>query len=503
MIEWTAFLQGATQLLIWQVPVVMMGGVFFGILCGAIPGFSSSMAVAVLIPVTYPMDPMTAMVFLTSTYAGAIYGGSITAILLNAPGTPGAAATAFDGFEMTKKGKANEALGLALGSSCIGGTISYFLLLIAMYPIARFAVKFGSPEMFLLAILGLTIIGSLRAESFSKTLLAGLFGIFISTVGIAPTGGMRATFGIAWLMDGIPVIPSIIGFFAFSELFYMVNKEFVTEDRNTKRNLKEIIKGTIKPFKYPKNLIRSSLIGTLIGAVPAAGATVASFVSYNQAKQSAKDPSSYGKGNPEGVIACESSNNASTGGSLATMFALGIPGSGTTAIMLGALMLHGLQPGPRLFITQMPLVYALIIALFLSQIVMYIMGIGFSYSLSGILKVSTKILVPLIGVLCVVGSFALRNSIFDVGLMFIFGIIGWIMKETGYPTIAVVLGIILGPIADSELIRASIRYRGDYFIFFKRPISIGLIIVTVLMVIIPYIIKMKRKAPLEKVNLNE
>jgi len=497
MIEWSAFFQGAELLLFWQVPLVMLAGVFFGILCGAIPGFSSSMAVAVLISVTYSMDPLVAMVFLASTYVGAIYGGSITAILLNAPGTPGAAATAFDGYEMTKKGKANEALGLALGSSCVGGTISYFLLLLAMYPIAAFAVKFGSSEMFLLAIFGLTIIGSLRSESFSKTLLAGLFGVFISTVGTAPTGGMRATFGIPWLMDGIPVIPSIIGFFAFSELFYMINKEFVTEDRETKRDIKEIIKGTLKPFRYPKNLIRSSLIGTFIGAVPAAGATVASFVSYNYAKQGSKNPSSFGKGNPEGVIACETSNNASTGGALTTMFALGIPGSGTTAMMLGALMLHGLQPGPRLFMYQMPLVYAIIIALFLSQIVMYVMGVGFSYSLSGILKVSTKILVPTIAVLCTVGSFALRNSLFDVGLMFTFGIIGWIMKENEYPTIAVVLGIILGPIADSELIRTAIRFRGDFLIFFKRPISIGLIIATVLMVLIPYLIKQKKKKSLK------
>ena len=404
------------------------------------------------------------LVFLGATYAGAIYGGSITSILLNCPGTAGAAATAIDGFPMTVKGRANEALGLALGSSCIGGTISYFLLLVAMYPIAAFAIKFGAPEMFLVAILGLTIIASLKAESFAKTLLAGLFGLFISTVGISPTGGIRATFGSPWLLDGMPIVPTIIGFFALSEVFYMINKEFITEDREVKRDVMGIIRGTLKTLKSPKNLIRSSLIGTFVGAVPAAGATVASFVSYNQAKQSDKDPSSFGKGNPEGVIACESANNASTGGSLITMFALGIPGSGTTAIMLAALMLHGLQPGPRLFMNQMPLVYAIIVSLFLSQIVMYIMGTVFSYSLSGILKISAKILVPVITVVCVVGSYSLRNSLFDVVLMFICGVLGFTMKENGYPTIAITLGIILGPIADSELIRTTIRYSGDYSI---------------------------------------
>lgn len=499
MIEWSAFFQGASQLLSLDVAIFMILGVVFGTLIGAIPGFTSSMGVAVLVPVTFSMEPLPAMVFLTSTYVGAIYGGSITAILLNAPGTPGAAATAIDGYEMTKKGKANEALGLALGSSVIGGLFSYILLLFVMYPIAAFAVKFGPPEMFLLAVLGLTIIASLRAESFAKTMLAGLFGVFISTIGIAPVvGGMRATFGVPWLMDGIPLIPSIIGFFAFSELFYMINKEFVTDNQEMeKRDLKEIIKSTFKIFKHPKNLIRSSLIGTIIGAIPAAGATVASFVSYNQAKQSSTNPDSFGKGNPEGVIACETANNASTGGALITMFALGIPGSGTTAIMLGALMLHGLNPGPRLFIYQMPLIYGIIAALFVSQFVLYVTGIVFSYSLSGILKVSTKILVPSIAVMCVVGSFALRNSLFDVGLMFIFGIIGWIMKENGYPTMAVVLGIILGPIADSEILRTTIRYRGDYTIFFQRPISIGLIVVIILMVVAPYIIKRRRENKLE------
>jgi len=493
VVEWSAFFEGINCLLIWQVPFVIIFGIFFGILCGAIPGFSSAMAVAVLIPVTYPMGPMVAMIFLCSTYAGAIYGGSITAILLNAPGTPGAAATAFDGYEMTKQGKANQALGIALGGSCFGGIFSYFLLLFAMYPIAAFAVKFGSTEMFLVAVFGLTIIGSIRGETFAKSILAGLFGVLISTVGIAPNGAIRAHFGSTWLFDGIPIIPSIIGFLAFSELFSMIHKEFVTEDKElAKRDFKKLIQSTLIPFQYMKNLFRSSIIGSFIGAVPAAGATVASFLSYNQAKNSSKNPDSFGKGNPEGVLACETANNASTGGALITMFALGIPGSGTTAVMLGALMLHGLTPGPRLFMHQMELVYAIIVALFISQIVMYIIGLGFSYSLSGILKVSTKILVPVIAILCVIGSYALRFSIFDSFLMLIFGLLGLLMKKNGYPTIAIVLGIVLGPIADSEFIRASIRFRGDYTVFFKRPICIALIVAIILVSIVPAIIRHRR-----------
>lgn len=494
MIEWSAFFNGATQLLSFEIFLVMVLGTFWGVLAGAIPGFTSAMSIAILLPVTYSMNPLTAMVFLASTYAGATYGGSITAILLNAPGTPGACATAFDGFEMTKQGKANEALGLAIGSSVVGGTFSYILLLVAMYPIAAFAIKFGAPEMFLLAVFGLTIIASLKEGSFIKAILAGLFGVLVSTVGISPVGTIRATFGFPNLLDGVNQMSAIIGFLAFSELLNMLTKDFVTEETaKVSRSLRKIVEGTIKCLKSPKNLFRSCIIGTLIGAVPAAGATVASFVSYRQAKAASKSPETFGKGNPDGVIAAESSNNASTGGAMITMLALGIPGGGTTAMMLGALMLHGLQPGPNLFMHQMEFVYAIIVALFLSQIVLYIAGLVFSYSLSGILKISTKVLVPTIAILCIIGSFALKNSIFDAQIMFLFGLVGWLMKKYDYPPIAVVLGIILGPMADAEFIRTSIRYGGDYLIFFKRPISLGLIVAIVLASLVPLFLKRYRK----------
>lgn len=495
MIEWSALFRGAAQLLSLEIPMFLFFGVFFGTMCGAIPGFTSTMSIAILLPATYVMSPLTAMVFLGGTYVGAIYGGSITAVLLNAPGTPGAAATAFDGYMMTKKGNANEALGLALGASIAGGLASFILLLVAMYPIAYFALKFGPPEMFMLAVFGLTIIGSVRSESFSKTLLAGLFGVFISTMGISPTGAIRATFGFPYLLDGIPLIPSIIGFFAFSELFDLINKEFITETnvKRTKRSIKGIMKGVIKAFKYPKNILAASIVGTIVGAVPAAGATVASFLCYNQAKQFSKRPENFGLGEPEGIVAAETANNASTGGSLITMLAIGIPGSPSTAMMLGALMIHGLQPGPNLFIYQMELVYGIIVALFISKIVLLIAGLTFSYSLSGVLAVSTKILVPVIAILCVVGSFALRNSVFDAQLMFFFGFLGWLMKKHGYPPIAAVLGIILGPIADAELIRTAMRFRYDFTIFFRRPISLTLAILTVLSILLPILVSYYKK----------
>ena len=496
MIDFSALLEGSLCLLSWNIFAAIVAGVFLGVVFGAIPGFTSSMGVAILIPITYVMPPLPAMVLLCSTYAGSVYGGSITAILINAPGTPASAATTFDGFPMTLQGKANEALGLAIIASVIGGAISYFLMLTLMYPIARFALAFGSPEMFMLAIFGLTIIGSVRKESFSKCFLAGLFGLLLSTVGISPTGSIRAYFGVVSLLGGMPIVPAIIGLLAFSELIDMATKEYITDTLKLakgKYKLKELIKGMVNVFKYPKTLIRASLIGTFIGAVPAAGGDIASLVAYNQEKQSSKDPSVFGQGASIGVIAAEAANNASTGGSLITMISLGIPGSGTTAIMLGALMLHGMRPGPGLFMEQMPLVYGIIISLFLSQLVLIIAGVSYSYTISEILRIPAKALAPTIAFLCIVGSFSIYYNLIDAQIMFAFGIVGYLMKKYGYPVVACVLGVILGPIADSELIRTYIRYRGDFTVFLTRPISLGLIIISLLSLVMPLILRRMRK----------
>ena len=268
-------MQGLYMILNINCTIFLILGMFFGMLCGAIPGLTSTMAVAVLVPLTYSLEPVTALVFLSSTYAGAVYGGSITAILINTPGTPAAASTTFDGYPMAKQGEAGRALGLALGASAIGGIFSYIVLLVGMYPIAYFAIKFGAPEMFLLAIMGLTIIASIGKESFWKAIFAGLFGVLISNFGIAPTGAIRPHFDTPWLINGIPQIPTMIGLLAFSELYVMLTASSgIVEKSSTKRMTSEIIKGIMEPFKYPKTTIVSSIIGTIVGALPAAGASV-------------------------------------------------------------------------------------------------------------------------------------------------------------------------------------------------------------------------------------
>ncbi len=491
-----AIMQGFSLVFSVSSMMFMILGMFMGMLVGAIPGLTTSMAIAVLIPLTYSMAPVSALVFLCATYAGGTYGGSITAILINTPGTPNAAATTFDGHPMAMRGEPERALGLALGGSLIGGTFSYAFLLIAMMPIAHFAIKFGAPEMFLLAIMGLSIIAGIGKGNFAKAIFSGLFGILLANVGIAPTGAVRPHFGTPWLLTGMPHIPAIIGMLAYSELFRMVTASQRPAEKSSvqrARGLKPIIKGVLETFKYPRTVTISSIVGTLVGALPAAGGAIAAFLAYNQAKQTSKDPDSFGKGNPEGVIAPEVANNASIGGALTTSLAFGIPGSPQTAILLSALIMHGMMPGPRLFIDQMPLVYGLIIALFISNIAMLVIGLGFCKSLSGVVDVSPKIMAPIIAVFCMVGSFALRGSYFDVILMAIFAIIGFFMKKSHYSITAMILGIILGKLCDDNFIRTAIRYRHDFSVFVTRPLSLVIIVLTLLMMLYPVIRDMRDK----------
>ncbi len=471
-------------------------GTAIGIVVGAIPGFTSSMATGILLPVTFALNKVNAMVFLISVYIATIYGGSITAILINTPGAPESSATTFDGYKMTLKGNGCEALGIAFASSCFGGIFSYIFMLFAMVPIARLAIKIGPTEMFLIAMMGVSILAVLSSSAnVPKTLLSGFIGLLIGTIGITPTGEWRATFGSIWIADGIQTVPAIIGFFAMSELFGMVGKEFIV-NRNvqTKTSIRRILRGMKMAFQYPRTMLTSAVTGMIIGAIPAAGGTVAAFTAYGMAKKSSKHGDEFGTGHPEGIVAPESSNNACTGGALMTTLALGVPGSSTCAILLGALSIQGLIPGPTLVRDQMDLVYVLIVAAILSQIVMLVMAIGAGYSLTNLLDIPTKILAPSIMVFCVAGSFACRNQMFDVFLMFVFGLVGYLMKQFDYSLSGMVLGIVLGGIADNQLIRAKQLF-GDELLqaFFTRPVSLILVIVVLFSVVWPYVAPIVKK----------
>ena len=449
-------------------------GTMLGLLVGAVPGFTSSMATGLLLPITFAMEPVYAMIFLISVYISAIYGGSITAILLNTPGTPESSATTFDGYELTQKGMGNEALGVAFFSSAMGGLMSYTAMLFMMTPFAKLALKFGPPEMFLIALLGVSVLAVMATTSPAKVLISGLFGLLLGTMGVVPTGEWRATFGSLYLTDGIQVVPAIVGFFAMSEVFNMAARDNIIKSGfKFQCSIKAIIRGMFMAMKYPKTIFRSAFLGFIIGIIPAAGASVAAFVGYGEAKRLSKTPELFGTGTPEGVCAPETANNASTGGDLITTFALGVPGSSTCAVLMGALMIQGLRPGPQLLREQMPLIYTIIAAAIIAQAIMIVMSVAMGYTFTHMMNVSTKILAPCLIFFCIVGAFAVRSAPFDVWIMLAFGVMGWFMRRSGYSLAAAVLGVVLGAIADNELIRTYTIFGSDTpFCFFNRPLSL-------------------------------
>ncbi|HBA56221.1 MAG TPA: C4-dicarboxylate ABC transporter permease, partial [Syntrophorhabdus aromaticivorans] len=458
-------------------------GLFYSIIVGAIPGFTTSMAITTLLPLTYKLDPLSAIVILASAYGGAIYGGSITAILLRTPGTPASAATAIEGYALTQQGEANRALGLSTTASSVGSAFSYLFVFFLMVPISWFALRFSSPELFAVAVFGITLLAVIGKGGLAKGLAAGFFGFLLGLVGMTAYGQTRATFGRVELIEGFPTVPVLIGLLAFSQVFAMMEQKFIVQEgKEFEPNYRDMLKASVETLKDWFNLIRSSLIGTFVGLMPAAGSSIAAFISYNEAARSSKTP--FGKGNPAGIIAAEAANNASEGGAMATMLSLGIPGSPSSAIIMGALLVHGIRPGPRLFIPKdydpysgMTFVYAIILTQIIAAILMFPMGLMMSKGISRVIKVETKFLAPLIAFLCVVGSFASRNFVFDAAIMVVFGLIGFIFAKFNYPPVAVVLGIILGPIADAELMRSAMLYFGNPWMIFTRPIVIVLSVI--------------------------
>ncbi|MEI3606477.1 tripartite tricarboxylate transporter permease [Pseudogracilibacillus sp. SE30717A] len=494
MIDWQSLFDGIILFMNWFNILLIILGLFLGVVLGAIPGLTGSLGIALMLPVTFTMDPLPAFVFLIAIYTGGLFGGAITAVLINTPGSPAAVATTLDGYPMTQKGQSGKALGLAVGSSTIGGLIGALVLLLIIQPLATFALKFGPTEMFIVALFGLTIISSVQEGGFIKSIFAGLFGVLLGTIGMTDTGAMRGTFGNVYLLDGIPMIPALIGLFAVSELFFLADKQFVAKNTSEQSYMSEILNGIKRVFKYPFNIIRSSAIGVFVGALPAAGSTIASLLSYNEAKRFSKKKEMFGKGNEEGIVAAETSNNASEGGALATMLVLGIPGSASTAMLLGAIIMQGWVPGPRLFIDQSTILYGVIFSMFVGLLFLILVGGVVSLGAGHVINIPTRILVPIIVIFALIGAFATRNLLFDAILVFIFGIIGWYLRRNKYPIIAVVLGLILGPIADKELLK-SVQLHGSETLmaFFTRPVSLVLIIITVLGVLLPIIMERVNK----------
>lgn len=483
----------ALNLLFQPLSLIMLfSGVAGGIVVGALPGLTATMGVAILVPFSFGMPPVPGILMLLGLYAGAIYGGSISAILIRTPGTPSAAATVLDGSPLFLKGEGGRALGIATMASVFSGIGSVFFLVAFAPLLSRFALAFSAPEYFALAVFGLTIIASISSDSMVKGLLSGLFGLLISTIGVDPIQGYaRFTMGSINLLGGVPFIPALIGLFAVSEVLNQF--EYLVEPKKVSYVLRNLIP-TSKDFLHVLPImLKSTVIGTIVGALPGAGGDISSFVCYNEAKRSSKHPEKFGTGIIDGVAAAEAGNNSSTGGALIPTLSLGVPGDAVTAVIIGALMIQGLRPGPLLFRDHLNIVYAIFVGFFLANLFMGIFGLLGAGILARLVTLSKRALIPVVMVLAIVGSFAMQNNIFDIGLMLVLGVIGYLMQKVDIPLGPVVLALILGPMAEEEFRRALVMSYGDFTVFFTRPISLFLLIMSAISVVGTFLRQKKRE----------
>ncbi|MFN3698584.1 MAG: tripartite tricarboxylate transporter permease [Dictyoglomus sp.] len=462
--------------------LLMFIGTVGGIIVGALPGVTSSMGIILLLPFTYYLDPKSALLMLAGMYSGSMFGGSISAVLLGVPGTPSAAATLIDGYPLGRQGRAGKAIFTALLASFSGGILSGIVLVFLAPQLAAFALKFSPIDYFALAIFGLSIIASVSGRFLLKGIISGLLGVFISTVGIENIrGSTRFTFGIPALSAGFELLPVLIGIFAITEI--LIELEQKEKEAKIQHKISEIFlkKEEAKSILIP--ILVGAIIGILIGVIPGTGGTIATYLAYNQLRNWSKNKEKFGKGALEGVAVVESANNAVTGGALVPTLALGVPGDVVTAVMLGAMILIGVRPGPLLFQATPDLVYSFFAGWFIIQFMMLITGFLATITSPYILEIPKKILMPIVLVFGIIGSFAIRNSLYDVAVAMIFGLIGYFMRKHNFPATPLILGVILGPMAEQNLNRALILSGNDYTVIFRSPISLTLIILSVLSIV--------------------
>ena len=474
----------------WEPLLVIFVGVVIGIVVGAMPGLSPSMGVALLVPFTYEMSPTLALVLLVSIYIAACYGGSITAVTINAPGTAAAMVTSFDGYPLTQQGRAGMALAVSVVASAVAGVISALILIFFSVPLASVAVRFHPAEYFALALFGLATLASMAGKDWLKAFIAACLGLALNTVGTDPISGAdRFTFGFVELSDGFNLIPALIGLFALSEVFRAIEKR----DFSTQRiaSLGQAWPGLRDYWKLKWTMFLSSLGGTLVGIFPGAGATIASFLCYDFAKRTSKKPEEFGRGSFQGVAASESANSASVGGALVPLLTMGIPGSATTAVLIGAMMIHKLTPGPQLFYEKPQVIYGLFAAILLANVVLLVVGLLGCRLWVRVTEIPKMPLFVVITMMCVLGCFSVRNSMFDVFCGLLFGILGWVMKRYQFPVAPVILGLVLGSIAETNFRRAIMM--DDELVFFTRPISSVLLAVALLSFVIPFLANLPNK----------
>jgi putative tricarboxylic transport membrane protein len=479
--------------------LLMLAGVTGGIIVGALPGLTATMAIALLVPFTFTMNPASGLITLGAIYCGAIYGGCFSAILIGTPGTPSAIATVFDGYPMAKKGEAEQAIVTATGGSVIGGLIGAAFLLFLSPLLAEAALKFGPPEYFWMAVFGLTIIATLASKSILKGLIGGAFGLLLSTVGMSPIAGdVRFSFGLPALQGGIELMTALIGFFCIPEVLFMVEQGGKSYTLISYKRQRGVTLSTLsKLIRKPILLIRSSVIGVIVGIIPGAGGNIAGLVSYNEAVRGSKTPEKFGTGIMEGIAASETSNNAEVGGSLVPLLTLGIPGAPPAAVLLGALLLQGMRPGAELYTVHAEITYAFLFSLFVANMLMLPVGIFGGKAFARLITViPVKLLAPTVTFLCIIGSFAIRNNIMDVAFMLLCGLFGYVGKKLGFHPGPIVLGLILGKICETGLVQSMLMGKASgstWSMFFSRPISLILILLCLLSALWPFIASTLKK----------
>ena len=467
-------------------------GVFLGTLIGVLPGIGPSGTIAILLPVTFKLSPVSSIILLAGIYYGAMYGGSTTSILVNIPGEAASVVTCLDGYQMARKGRAGPALGIAAFGSFIAGTLSVVGLMFLSYHLSKFALAFGPPEYFALIILGMTLLTYLAQKSLVKALIMAVFGFLLSFVGLDMiTGKPRYTFGIPGLMDGVGILPIAMGLFGVAEVLLNMAAPEERVIFNTKlRNLLPNWQDWKDSFGA---IFRGTFIGFFLGIIPGGSAVLASFTSYAIEKRCSKHPERFGQGAIEGVAAPESANNSAFGGGLIPLFGLGIPPTVVSALLFSALMIHGIQPGP-FFIPEHPDVFwGLVASMYLGNVMLLIINVPMIGLLVQVLKIPQWILLPFILLFCILGSFAINNSFFDVGLMMLFGVLGYLLKKFDYEPAPMILAFILGPILEQSLRQSLKLSHGSFLIFFARPVSAALLIAAAALLVSYFFFKKQRK----------
>ncbi len=467
----THLIDSLPGLLSWQVMLAMVVGSVFGIVIGALPGFSATMGIAVLLPLTFTMPPLVALGMIAGIYNGAMYGGAIPAILLRIPGTPAAIATVFDGYPMAQQGRGEAALRIALVSSALGSALSALLLIFMAPPLARLALQFGPAEMFWLAVFGLATIAMIVGQSPVKGWLSACIGLFLGTVGIDQiTGDERFTFDSMHLAGGIDLLVLLTGLFAIPPVLDLAGKA-ITVPRD-----QVLLSGDGRSVAWLRLVpvwMRSSVIGIIVGIIPGAGGNFASLLSWNEARRTSARPERFGKGAPEGVAASECANNADTAASLIPALTLGVPGNAVAAVILGALLIHGLQPGPSLFgdPDKAAITYGFMGAMLITALILFFIGLAGARLFVNVLRLPATLLAPMVVVLTCIGIYSTGNSFADVWMMLGFGLLGFVMEKLDLPTAPTVLALILGPMAEQEFRRALMIGGGSPDLLVQSPIS--------------------------------